>query len=255
MIKTNKKKVSKNLWKEEHILQIYQLAKQGFSNKGISQALGVRYIDFIRWSKTKLSVINALQEARKGEGGTETFRDFVYGSLPPDLQKLWKEINRVSDGRTLSSRVNALLRPISRKNRQHLFLYALIYCNFNMTRACKVLNLPKKELQLWTDDPEFTALLAGIHQCKKDFFESALMRLVKKGDTASVIFANRTLNRDRGYNDKVEISGEISHNHQVSIDQLNLPLEVRQQLLQAVRERKQLPKPVEIIDAPDRESP
>lgn len=241
----------KTKWREEYLLQIYELAKQGFSDKGIAQSLGVSWYTFATWKRKKPAVQEALRQAKEKPHATESFRDFVYGSLPPDLQKLWREINRVADAPSGRTRVQQLLSPVAKRNRQHLFLYALIHTNFNTTAACRKLNLPMGELENWKDEPQFVKLLHGMHQCKKDFFESHLMKLVKRGDSSAILFANRTINRDRGYNDKVEmsVSGEVQH--QVSIEQLNLPIQLREQLLQAIRQ-KQLPKPVEVESIEDR---
>ena len=43
---------------------------------------------------------------------------------------------------------------------------------------------------------------------KKDFFEGQLIQNVKKGDVASVIFANKTVNKDRGYEEKSRVGME-----------------------------------------------
>ena len=67
--------------------------------------------------------------------------------------------------------------------------------------------------------------------------------LIAGGDTSSTIFANRTYNRKRGYNEKVDvdlnISGSVQH-HIVSIDSLDLPLKERKRLLHKIRKVKQI---------------
>ena len=60
------------------------------------------------------------------------------------------------------------------------------------------------------------------------------------GTSSAIIFANRTLNRDRGYSEKllVEHSGTIQH-LLIPLQRLNLPMEV---LLQIEEAMAQLPE-------------
>ena len=53
---------------------------------------------------------------------------------------------------------------------------------------------------------------------------------------------NKTFNKDRGYNDKIELSveGSVQHEHvhaHISVDELDLSLEVKREILQAIRLR------------------
>ena len=72
-------------------------------------------------------------------------------------------------------------------------------------------------------------------------FEQAFIGRVAAGDTAAVIHAVKTKCRDRGYNDKVEVvhSGSITNEHTVSIAELDLPIETRQEVLTALRAKLQ----------------
>ena len=59
--------------------------------------------------------------------------------------------------------------------------------------------------------------------------------------------ANKTFNKSRGYTEKVDIgiSGNINHQHNiVHIDNLNLPIETRKQILDELRRAKQIPSRV-----------
>lgn len=108
--------------------------------------------------------------------------------------------------------------------------------------------MSKATLNHWIrDDPEFADLLDEIHWHKKNWVEQHLMHRLASGDSAATIFANRTLNRDRGYNDKIQLehSGEVSVHHQViAVDDLSLPIDVRKKILEALRKRDD-----QIIDA------
>jgi hypothetical protein len=87
-------------------------------------------------------------------------------------------------------------------------------------------------------DPEFAELVDEIHLHKKDFFESKLVELVQSGDSSATIFANKTMNRDRGYGDKttIEHTGTVVVEQRVvQIGDLALPVDVRRAILGAVR--------------------
>ncbi len=87
------------------------------------------------------------------------------------------------------------------------------------------------------------------HEAKKDLFESALVGLVKQGEPSAVVFANKTLNRDRGYNDKVEVTHVLGEQH--SVEDLQLSLEQRKEILAAIRDAqtKKLPDNTHVLEA------
>lgn len=66
------------------------------------------------------------------------------------------------------------------------------------------------------------------------------------------MFVNRTLNSDRGYNEKIAIehrhSGTVNHVFTRAKD-LNLNLEARKEILRAIREKKDIDARTAIIDA------
>ena len=74
------------------------------------------------------------------------------------------------------------------------------------------------------------------HKC--NFFEEALVDLVAMRNPGAVMFVNRTKNADRGYSEKIQVehSGAIATS--VSVDELELPMETRKELLRAVRASK-----------------
>jgi hypothetical protein len=110
-----------------------------------------------------------------------------------------------------------------------------------------MMNMSRKTFENWvTHEPEFGELMNEIHEHKKNFFEAALVGLVASGDSSATIFVNKTFNKDRGYNDKIELSveGSVQHEHvhahvhaHISVDELDLSLEVKREILQAIRLR------------------
>lgn len=78
----------------------------------------------------------------------------------------------------------------------------------NVTEACKAVNIGRTTFYRWIeDDPELKQFLHSLDvaQLKKDFIENALMKKIGEGDTACIIFANKSLNKDRGYIERNEV--------------------------------------------------
>src|SRR5690606_3058387 len=101
------------------------------------------------------------------------------------------------------------------------FLHALFVSRFNASQACRKLGISKKEFDRWKEeDLIFGKCVMDMEFHKGNFFESALMRLVEKGNPQATMMVNRTFNRDRGYNDVQEVqhSGKIEHEHKSVMD-------------------------------------
>lgn len=232
-------------WKDIYFVRIHELAKIGMSNKGMAKTLGVSHMTFNYWLKRKPELLEIIQEARGNDAAQtrESFLDYVYKRLTPALQSLWDEITQVDKAKSGVAKIEALLLNHGQRVRQQLFVHALVACNFNASEACRKVNISKKTFENWChSDPDFQDLIDEIHWHKKNFFEGALMKLVKKGDTSAVIFVNKAFNKDRGYSDKQEIDVKHQHIHAhavVDIDSLKLPLEVRKQLLEAMENKDQ----------------
>jgi hypothetical protein len=245
----------RNKWNEEILIELYEWAKEGMHAKAIAEKMGLNFKLFRMWMRKHPSMAVALQrgyDARKASGAN--YEEFVHGRLSPRAKVVWDKLQEVSKA---SSRFRKpkeffrIAREAPTRIRQELFVYAMIHNNFSASRACERVGVGGATFSNWQKDPGFVEMLQAIQEAKKDFFESHLIKLVRQGDTAATIFANRTLNRDRGYNDKVQIdvSGTIQHTH--SLEEQDLPLEVRRALLQAMRDKAQkaLPKPADVQDA------
>lgn len=225
--------------------RVYELARNGFGEKKIAALIGVSYPTFNSWRKKDPAFHDAIVNGRAVYDGNAkgiTFQEFVYNALSPDLKKLWDEINACEEEENGVLRLESLLEAAGKKARQHLFLYALTTSCFNVSGSLKKLNIPKKTLDKWVKfDPKFAELVDEIHWHKKNFFEHALIDLVAARDPSAVLFANKTVNRDRGYHDKVDVTvaGQIQHAvAHIRIDELDLPLEMRKALLAKFREKK-----------------
>jgi len=120
-----------------------------------------------------------------------------------------------------------------------LLIYALLITGFNLSKALRKVAIPRNTFSHWAEsDPEFVDLLVEVEQIKKDFFEDGLIKLVKAGDSPSTIFANKTLNRDRGYGEVIEsrISGTLAV-ASIAISELSLSPAILRGILDAVKER------------------
>lgn len=234
-------------WSDEHYVTAYELARSGFSDAKIREAMGVSEKTWLRWKKVKPAFRQAIERGRKYSGhaaGKTTFRDYVYDRLPDDLKELWDQLEECEREKNGIKRMEALLENAGKGARQHLFLYALVHHNFNPSQACRSVNISRRTFDHWcTHDPDFQRLVDEIHWHKKNFYEQALVERIKEGDVACTIFANRTFNKDRGYSEKfeVDLQGKVEHTHKIiPLDALDLPLETRRQILQAYREKQAL---------------
>jgi len=80
----------------------------------------------------------------------------------------------------------------------------------NITQSVEAAGVSRSIYYQWVkDDPEFVSRLEAIEpkEIKKDFIETALMRKIREGDTAAIIFASKTQLKDRGYIERQELTG------------------------------------------------
>lgn len=224
-------------WRPILLLDAYVAAKQGATNEEIAKACDISWSCLKdRWLPTKPELREAIERGRAEakKKPTESFKDYMEERLSPKMKALYEEITYWTDHAEGPEKIEALLQPHGDKVRQNLWLHAMIESNFDAGAACKVVNISKRTIQRWTDeDPDFPALLDEINWHKQNFFENALIGLATMRDSKAVIHANKTLNRNRGYGERLDIkmSGSVTHQHVViPVDKLNLPLETLMQI-------------------------
>ena len=225
--------------------QIYDMAKTGMGRDNIAQAVGVNPTTLKAWMKTHPEVEAAVRLGRgvaRGPNATAEFFDFVYKRMSREQQELWDEmhaIDRDKDERHVArKKLEKLFRGRDTRFRQSMFLHALVKSNFNVSEACRMVNVPMGTVSTWGRDPKFAKLMDEIEEHKKNFFENALVKKVKEGDTAAVLFVNRTKNKDRGYGDgKVEVEHTHTFRQNVNLDELDIPADRVREILDAVREK------------------
>ena len=87
------------------------------------------------------------------------------------------------------------------KKKQKEFLEEYSSCWGNITIACKNFGITRRTYYNWLEEESFKNAIEelDITERKKDRIEDALMSKVEKGDTTAIIFACKTLLKDRGY--------------------------------------------------------
>lgn len=234
-------------WKDDYYVTVFQLAKDGMGDGDIAQTIGVPFAKFKGWVKMKPALRRGLEKARSGakKEGYSEFRAFIYEKLPRRARELWDElelVDKMPDAdpgkRRKKADIFRLIDSGSTKIRQHLFLHALIKCNFIIGRACSKVGIERNLVDQWKRTSiAFKHLVEGIIEYKKDFFESCLIDLVRSGDSAATIFANKSVNKDRGYDQRltIETTGSVVHKHQVGLEEL--PVDARRAILEAMRKK------------------
>jgi len=240
-------------------LRVYQMAKEGWDDKRISEYFEVSTTTFRKWIKKKKAFRQAYEEGKRKS--VQNFSEYVYDRLSPKMQEVWDKIKEFDDHPNALQKITKLMQSHGVRQRQHLYIQALISGNFNPTKALNKVGMDYATLRKWIDtDPYFSELLNEIEFHRKNFYEDSLFALVRDGNPSATIFVNRTKNKDRGYGTKLEVehTGTINHNVQViDLEKYNLPLELRRQILEHIEQVdiKGLPAPKprptdDVLDVP-----
>lgn len=157
-------------------------------------------------------------------------QDKILASLSPDAKQIWLDIKDVGTDKATAAQV--LLAQNGAAMKQRLFVLGLMETNFQVARVQKLLNISKKEMDIWVRDyPEFQELVSEIQFLKRSLAEEALFDLVLSREPRAVLFANERLNKET-YGNEVKISGEITQAAGVlDLASLGLPFELEKQIL------------------------
>lgn len=247
-------------WRESFYVEAYVAARDGNTDKDIAKILGIPIDTFRIWCKRRPALGEAIEKGRsglkrkgKGNAKEESFSDYVFRQLPEKLQRLWGRLRQLDKQKAGIEMIEELFAGQGKYARQQLFVHALVAGRrlFDFSDACRITGITKKTFDKWaTEDPDFAELLDQIQWHKKNFFEGSLINLVRQGHPAVVMYANESVNSDRGYGRKsrtdVVVEGNVNVQQEiVSIDTLALPLEMKQKLLQAMRDAN-----TKVIDVP-----
>lgn len=240
----------KTVWDDMIIFKAYELSRSGMSQVKIAKALGIHIETLRTWKRKKklfrMSLGLGHRSFKKKSGDVVTFQDYMFGHLSPEAKIAWDKIHVLNRRKSGVEKIKAVFERHSIRVRQMLFLHAWTCSNFCASIAMKKLGMSLDTFRNWQKDPEFCTLVQEIDWHKKNFLEDYLFRLIKDGDTSATIFANQTLNKDRGYGKTVKHEQDVTVNvNVVSIEGLGLPLDVRRQILSAIQ------KNTAIIDSND----
>ena len=103
-----------------------------------------------------------------------------------------------------------------------------------VSSACKAANVSRMTYyRYYNEDPEFREKADDIKELQKDFAESLILKKMKEGDTAMIIFYAKTQMKDRGYTERKEITGKDGEDliHTKEVDLTKLSEEQRNVLL------------------------
>ena len=234
-------------------VRVYELAKSGLKRNSIAVSLKVTDAKLKGWMRSKPALQEAYDKgaaAARGLGAYGAFKEFAYGRLPKKAQVLWDELDRIAgeekyntDQVEVRRRLGEMWRKVEAspvRVQQHLFLYALVHCDFVISSACRRVGVGPQLVEAWArNDRVFADLMAGVHKSKKDFFEECLIQLARNGDSGAIIFANRTLNKDRGYADRttIDINNKTEVTHKLDLEALSP--ETKRALLEDLRRKKE----------------
>lgn len=180
----------------------------------------------------------AKELAEKRRGNRSTFTSYIYSRMSPEAQKLWEDLQFWEKADSALEKIETLLNGRPKRIRQELFINALVVSNFDLSSACRMAGVPYTMLENWRHhDADFKILVEEIQWHKKNFFERHLIDLVEEHHPAATIFVNRTVNADRGYNEKLRIEGLNGDTKALGLDDLDLDIETRKKVLDAVRRR------------------
>lgn len=194
-------------WNIRHAIPVAILTYTGASDDEIVRHLGVSHSGYKKW-KTKKFLLHAISTAKamRKERKRDTFQQYIVSRLSAKAKQVWDQIMFHQESENAHERIQEIMSGQTKEMNQRLWLYAFMSHKFTKSAACKATGISMATVRTWMETKEFRDLFLEVEDLKKDFFEEQLVRLAEAGDNATIIFANRTLNRDRGYGDKVEVS-------------------------------------------------
>lgn len=223
----------------EFLLLFYDACIREKSPIAVAKILDISKTTLVAWVK-KFPVLRTARAIADNKRETAyTFSDYIHKHLSEEAQSIWDDIKFWDDADNATSKVRAILEGKTKRIRQELFIHALVDRGFDLSKACHLIGVSRLTLEQWKNrDFEFLQLLEELEWHKCNFFESALVDLVADGNPAAVLFVNRTKNASRGYNEKLLIEHGGSIGVTFNIEELNLSIECRKELLGAIREQK-----------------
>lgn len=245
MKKIKKRKIKCHKWKNRYYVEAYQFAALGYSDKRTAETLGIALSTYRTWMRERPTLRWSVKQGRQkgGRYATEHVLDYIYKRLTDEHKAVYDEIREVDKGKNSYQRIAAILDHHGDAVRKHIFLYALVSSNFNKSEAMRKCCISARTLSNWMlRDKRFAGFMEEVKENYKDFLQSALNKKIKEGDAQAIIFANKTLNRDRGFGEKMEIehTGKIEHSHMISVDPTKLSHRAQREIMSLLDEEDKL---------------
>jgi transposase-like protein len=241
----------KSMWKDDFLFDAYELVRQGGSEKQIARICGISLPTFLQWERKRSLLRLALKRGRDKyrkrmrKGGSE-LAEYVFNGLSPEMKKVWRKLAKADLANSPKQVLDAILEGKGKTFRQYLFIYAFVTGNFQITSACRRVGISVRQFDKWRkDDPDFVRLFKEVMEAKKDLCESHLLELVKSGSEAATIYSVKTLCKDRGYVEKlnvdVNVGGQVDHNV-LGFDRIRkyLSESAQMEILSALRKVKEM---------------
>ena len=77
-----------------------------------------------------------------------------------------------------------------------------------ISATCRAAKISRYTFYEWYNkDTEFAELVDDVKELQKDFCEAAILKKIREGDSTMIIFYAKTQMKDRGYNERREVTG------------------------------------------------
>ena len=236
-------------WRDEILIQVTHLARDGLTESQMAKALGISKPTFINWENDKplfkIAVETGRSFLKKNRKGMFDLSEYIYRRLSPKAKKAWRKIDAIDRSGKGKNRIDALMAGYGKRIRQDLFRCALVQSTFNVAQACRKTGISRNTFEVWKRDKKFANMIWEIEEIKKDMFEDSLTRMCLAGDSSVAIHIANTKLKERGYSRNmqldVNVSGQIDHIHRIALmEDLDLPIGVQRSILSAIRRQKKL---------------
>jgi DNA-binding protein Fis len=225
-------------------IDAFILASSGAPESQIAKSIGITEATLQEWKKRHDEFGYALETAQRKRSdpkSDDTLSGYVYKHLSDEARAVWDQLEYLEDSDNARASIEELFKSdTNQRLRQQMLVHAIAHKTFDVSAALTMVGVSRGQLRKWLErDPDFATLWEELNFHKKNFFEQGLLDLVKARNPFAVIFANKTINADRGYAEKVKVehSGTINHVHtHIPIGELKLPFEVRAQVYEAMLE-------------------
>lgn len=218
------------------LVDMYELAAGGLSNKQIAQAMGISCERFRGWVKDKEVVRKTLERARMPRETLGNFIGNLKGRMAEETKEMWEKLTAWHNEPNAVRKIEKLFQDRGESARQELFVNALFAFNFNIADACRFVNISRAIFNRWVlSEPGFAELIDEVREAMSDIFVSNLVKASNSGDVSATIFGCKTLAKDRGFAEKLEV--EHTHKGSIAIEEMNLSPKILRELRDAFKEK------------------